>query len=93
MLFSCSKNEDRMCRGFLKGLEEGVEGSLREHMHLVDDVHAVSSHLRRYAHLIHEGLDILDAVVRSSIELMDAVRASFGEGLARLALSAWLHLR
>ena len=74
LMFLCSgKDEDRMCRRFLQCLEECIECGLRQHMYLVDDVYAVFSHLRRYAHLIHQCLDVLDAVVRSGIEFMDAV--------------------
>ena len=42
-------------------------------MHLVDDIDAVLSHLRRDADLVHEGLDVLDSVVGCGIELMDAI--------------------
>ena len=73
MLFSSRKDEYSMCRRFLEGLEEGIEGSLRKHVDLVDDVHAVLSDLRRYAHLVHQGLDILHSVVGSGIKFMDAV--------------------
>ena len=63
MFLSRSQDEDRMCRRFLESLEEGVESGLREHMDLIDDVYAVLSYLRRYAHLVHECLDVLDSVV------------------------------
>ena len=52
-----------MCRRFLESLEESVERSLREHVHLVDDVYAILSYLRRDADLIHQGLDVLDTIV------------------------------
>ena len=73
VLFSSRQDEDRVCRRFLKGLEEGVECRLREHVHLVDDVYAVLAYLRRYADLIHQGLDVLNSVIRRGIKLMDAV--------------------
>ena len=63
MLLSSRKNEYGVCRRFLQSLEEGVEGRLRQHMYLVDDVDAVVSHLRRHSHLVHQGLDVLYTVV------------------------------
>ena len=63
MLLGSGKDEDRMRRRLLESLEEGVERRLREHVHLVDDIYAVSSYLRRYADLVHEGLNILDTVI------------------------------
>jgi hypothetical protein len=32
-------------------------------MYLIDDIDAVTSYLRRYADLVHQGLDILDTIV------------------------------
>ena len=63
VLFSSGQNEYSMRRRFLECLEESIERSLREHMHLVDDINAVSSHLRRYPHLIHKVLYIIDTIV------------------------------
>ena len=63
MLFCCGKNEDCMCRRFLESLEKCIECGLRKHMDLIDDIYAISSHLRRYTHLIHQGLDVIDTVV------------------------------
>ena len=79
MFLSRSQDEDRMCRRFLESLEESVESCLRKHMNLIDDVYAVLSYLRRYAHLIHKGLDVLYTVVGSRIELMDTIRTAFSE--------------
>jgi hypothetical protein len=42
-------------------------------MDLVDDIDTVLAHLRRYADLIHQCLDVLYAVVGSGIQLMDTV--------------------
>ena len=92
MLFCGRKNEYRMCRRFLESLEKCVECRLRKHVDLIDDIHAVSSHLRRYAHLLHEGLDVFDTVIRRCIKLMDTIGAAFSKRKAGLALSAWLHL-
>ena len=80
-----------MCRRFLKGLEEGVEGSLRQHMDLIDDIDAVFSHLRRYADLIHQSLNVLNSVVGSCIKLMNAIRSAFCKRTAGLTCTTWLH--
>jgi hypothetical protein len=66
-----------MCRRFFKRLEKSIEGSLREHMYLVDDIYTVFSHLRRYTDLIHQGLDILDSVVGSRVKFMYAIGTAF----------------
>ena len=92
MLLGCRKNEYGVGRRFLKSLQEGIECSLREHMHLIYDVYAVPSHLRRYTHLIHQGLDILHTIVGSGVKLMYAVRTAFSERLTRFTVSAWLHI-
>ena len=73
MLFSSGKNEYRMCRRFLKSLQESVERRLRQHMYLVDDIHTVFSYLRRNTHLIHQSLDVIYTVVGCRVKLMDAV--------------------
>ena len=61
-------------------------------MHLVYDIDAVLSHLRRYLHLLHKRLYVLHAIIRRGIELVNAVGASFRERTTRLALSARLHI-
>ena len=55
----CGQDKDGVCRGFLKGFEEGVEGALGQHMHLIYDVYAVLPYLGRHLYLLHEGFDIL----------------------------------
>jgi hypothetical protein len=42
-------------------------------MDLIDDIDTVASYLRWYTDLVHKGLDILDTIVRSCIELVNAV--------------------
>ena len=93
MFLCCGKYEYSMCRRFLKGLQEGIESRLGEHVHLVDDIYAVSSDLRRDTHLVHEGLDVFDSVVGCRIQLMYAVRPAFCKGKTRLTCSARLHFR
>ena len=88
VLLGGGQDEDGVCRGFLEGLEEGVEGLLRKHMHLVDDVDAVAADLGRDADLVGQGADVVDRVVGRGVELVDAVGTAFGEGTAGFALAA-----
>ena len=77
VLFRCRKDEDCMCRRLLKCFEKGIECCLREHVHLIYYIYAVFPDLRRYPHLVHQVLDVLDTVVRRRIEFVDAVGPSF----------------
>ena len=92
VFFRRGKNEYGVCRRFFQCLEKGIEGSRTQHVDLVDNVHAVFSRLGRYPHLIYQGLDVVDAVVRSGIELMDTVGTALGEGKTGFAFSARLHI-
>ena len=93
VLLGGGQDKDGVCRRLLQRLQERIEGRLRQHVHLVDDIHAVLSHLRRYLHLLHQGLDVFHRIVGSGIQLMDAVRPALLEANAGLALPARLHLR
>ena len=73
MLLGGGEDEDGVCRRFLESLQEGIESRRREHMHLVDDINAVLAHLGRNLDLVHQLLDGIDTIVRSSIELVYAV--------------------
>ena len=86
------EDEDGVCRGLFQGLEEGVECRLREHVHLIDDIHRIASHLRRNLHLVHQALDVVHAVVGRRIQFVDAVGAPLGEGAAGVALPAGLEI-
>ena len=92
VFLSGRKNEYSMRRRFLQSLEKGIESRLRKHMHLVDDIYAIAAYLRRYAHLLHQCLDVLYTVIRRSIKLVDAVRPPFRKRKTRLTLSTWLHI-
>ena len=77
VLFRCRKDEDCMCRRLLKCFEKGIECCLREHVHLIYNIYAVFPDLRRYPHLVHQVLDVLDTVVRRRIKFVDTVGPSF----------------
>ena len=93
VLLRGGEDEDGVCRRLLEGLEEGVESRLREHVHLIDDIHRIASHLRRDLHLVHQGLDVVHAVVGRRIQFVDAVGVPFGERAAGVALAARLQVR
>ena len=92
MLLGSGEDEDHMSRRLLQGLEEGIEGSCGEHVHLVDDEHLVLTDLRRDACLLHQHLDILHGVVRGSVQLEDVIRALLVEGHTALAVVACFSL-
>ena len=73
VLFCGGKDEDGVCRGFLKGFEECVECCRREHVHLVYDIHAVLANLGRYHHLLCEEPYVVYRVVGGGIQLVDAI--------------------
>ena len=75
VLLRCGKDEDSVCRRLFERFQEGVERLRRQHVHFIDDEHAVASVRRRHEHLLHERLDIVDAVVRGGVELDDVQRA------------------
>ena len=90
VLLGGGEDEDGMRRRLLERLEESVERLLREHVHLVDDEHAVAANLRRNAHLVDEVAYVVNRVVRCGVELHDVVAALLVECHARFALVASL---
>ena len=90
MLLGGRKDKYSVARRLLECLKKGVEGRSREHMYLVDDEDRVTSLLGNDAHLLDEVADIIDRVVRRSIEFVNIERASLVERAARLALVAGL---
>ena len=92
MAFRGSQDELGIGRRLLQRLQEGIERRLGEHVHLVDDEHLVSPHLRRNAHLVNEVADVLYGVVAGGIQLVDIQGTSLVEGAARFAFVASLAL-
>ena len=88
VLLSGCEYEYHIFRWLFKRLEEGVERCHREHMHLVDDKHAILAQLWRYSHLVGQCANAVDRVVGSRVELHDVHRATFVESLAGFALVA-----
>ena len=90
MLLGSGEDEDDVCGWFLERLQESVEGSGGEHVHLVDDEDLVASELRWDARLLHQRLDMFHTVVRGSVELEDVQGTLLVERLTALALIAGL---
>ena len=88
MFLGCSEDKHGIRRRLFKCLEERIEGPLREHVHLIDDIHRILTNLGRDAHLLDKRTDIIHGVVRRSIQLMDIIRALFVERSARLTFVA-----
>ena len=77
-----------MSRRLFKRLQKCVKCTLREHVHLVNDIDLVFSHLWRYAHLISQRTDIIHRVIGSRIQFVDIIGALLVKSLARLTLIA-----
>ena len=73
MLFGCSKNEDGVMRRFFQRFQEGIECSLRKHVHLIDDVYFIFSDLWRDTNLLNQRTYILHRVVRCGIQFMNII--------------------
>ena len=63
------EDEHQVLRRLLKDLEQGVEGRGREHVHLVDDVHALFHGCRGEHGLVPQCADIVNAVVGRRVQL------------------------
>ena len=63
MDFRCRKNKDNVCRRLFQCFEQRVECRIREHVHFVDNVHAIMptkwrefNILANFPHVIHAGV-------------------------------------
>ena len=73
--FGRRKDEENVFRRLLKRFQKRVERRVREHVHLVDDEHAILQLQRRELRLVDQGTDVVHAVVRRGVDL-DHVRAA-----------------
>ena len=62
--------------------QEGVESRCRQHVDFVNDIDFVMSHLRRDPHLVDQVPDVIDRVIRGSVEFVDIERRILIEGEA-----------
>jgi hypothetical protein len=51
-------------------------------MHLINNINAVSAHLRKNSHFIDQAPDIINGIVGGCIEFMDIKGPGFIKGLA-----------
>ena len=86
------EDENRVCRRLLKGLEESIERRRGEHVHLIDDIDRIASHLGWDLHLVHQVLDVIHTVVGRRIQFVDAVRPALRERTAGIALATGLEI-
>ena len=95
--FRCREEELHVRRRLLQRLQQRVERRLREHVHLVDEVHLEARAQRHVPGLVAQRTHLIDAVVRSTVDLdqidlgplvgrqatlADATRIGHGPGLA-----------
>ena len=84
------QQEDHVRRRLLEGLEQRVEAVVREHVHLVDEVHLVTATGRRVLHVLEQLAGLLDLGARRGIDLDQVDEATRVEFLAAAALPARL---
>src|ERR1051325_4658913 len=84
-MFLCScKNKDGVPGRLFQRFKESIEGRLREHVHLIDDVYFMRAELRGETYLADEVADIFHRVIGSGIEFVDVKRMPFVKRLAGL---------
>jgi len=92
MLLRCGQDENGKRRWFFQCFQECVEGRLRKHVYLIDDVDFVLPCLWWIADLFYQGTDVFYRIIGSSIEFIDIkgtmiVKASAGgAGIARFCI-------
>ena len=69
--FGCCENKDDMGRRFFHNLEQRIECTDREHVHLIDDINPVFADSRSKICLIPQNADIIDAVVGRRVHFGD----------------------
>ena len=85
VLLCGSQYKDHIRRRFFESLQESIEGLLREHVYLVDDVDLVFSDLWRHIGLLYQETNIIYRIVRSGIQFIYIHGSLLIESLARLA--------
>ena len=88
VLFGRSQDKHGMCGRLFERFQKRVERLHRQHVHLVDDIDAVTTDLRRNTHLVGQVADIVHRVVRRGVQFVDIERPALVERTARFALVA-----
>jgi hypothetical protein len=83
------EHEHDVGRWLLERLEQGRRRRLGQHVHLVEDVHLVSSRSSERGPF-DQLADRVDTVVGSGVELVHVVAGAALDRQARFALAAWL---
>ena len=82
------QNEHEVGRGLLQNFQKGIEGGDGEHVDLVHNVDPLFHLGRRVNGLVPQGPDLLNAVIRGSVQLQDIQEAAAVNASAGLALVA-----
>ena len=82
MLFRGCQNKDRMTGRLFQCFQKGIEGCLRQHVNLIDDIDTVFADLWGNPHLVGQVSYIVYRVVRGGIQFMDIVGTASVESLA-----------
>src|SRR5690606_28222608 len=92
VLFGCRKDENSIRRWLLQRFQKSIEGLLREHMHLIDNINLVPTRLWRNSHLLNQSTDILDGIVGGRIKFVNTERGPVLKGNTAIACSTRLNL-
>ena len=75
VLFGGSQDKFDIWRRLFQRFQECVKSRGRKHMNLINNIHFVLPALRRDAHLINQGTNIVNRVIGSCIELINIKRS------------------
>ena len=92
VFFGSGQYKDSVGGRFFECFEKSIESSLRQHVHLVDDVDLVLARLWRVTHLVDQVSDVFDRVVRCRVEFVDVEGGVVLKTHARLAPPARLRV-
>ena len=74
----------------LKRLQQGIEGGVGEHVHLVEDENLEAAVRGRELHLVQHAVDVFHLVVRGCVEFDHVHVGPGGDALAVVAFAAWV---
>ena len=91
--FRGGKNEHQVFGRFLQDLQQRVKGRRREHVDLVDDVHALLDNAGRKHRFLPQGADIIHAVIGGGVQLHHVQDAAVQDPPAGRAVTAGVPVR
>ena len=92
MFLGCGKDKHHISGRLFESFKEGVERSLRQHVHLIDDKYTIFTCCWGYLHLVNKCANIIYTIIGSSIELNDVERTVFVKCATRVTLIASITL-